>query len=176
MKPIQQNIELMREDSGIYVFSAVKGNYTGRTNYVTIKKDKVITGDRLVEKSSSADQVTAVYNSSRNETTFSFNYLPEDTGDLNEDQYVYDISSINPEDPSDIKTPKWGYLKLLGDVRNALNGFALPTGAKRFQQVDASNAGNLELNIVKTVNGVKVYEFIPLTELAGYLKPILDNL
>lgn len=132
-KLVEENIELTREDGSTFTFKPVKNNHSGRLLYVTIRREKdPVTGNRLVEKSSSAGQVHCDYNATRNESTISFDYLPEDTGDLAEDKYVYDIESINPTNANDKVTPKSGYVKLRGDVRNARNNTNLPTNGIRY--------------------------------------------
>ena len=132
-KIVQENIELVREDGGTYTFKPVKGDYTGRNNYVTFREDfDPVTGDRLIEKSSAAGQVRCTYNASRNESIFEFDYLPDDTRDRPQSQLVYDITSISATDATDVKTPKRGYCKITGDVRNDQNGTDLPQDGQRY--------------------------------------------
>lgn len=146
VKPVQENIELMREDGGTYTFKPVNGDYSGRLNYVTIKADTNPIGNRLVEKSSAAGQVHCVYNAARNESTISFDYVPNDTRDFILDQYVYDIESISPTDATDKVTPKWGYIKMTGDVRNELNGTNLPADGQRYIPVLPNDIQNYYAN------------------------------
>lgn len=158
VKPVQENIELMREDGGTIVFKPVKGDYTGRLNYVTFREDfDPVTGDRLIEKSSIAGQVRCTYNATRKESTFEFDYVPDDTRDRPQSQLVYDITSISASDATDVKTPKSGYCKILGDVRNDLNNTNLPEDGERYIPILASLFDDEEIVKVKIVNGVKTY-------------------
>jgi len=166
MKAAKENIEIFREDSGTIILKPVKGNYSNRLNYITFKRDKNITSDRLIEKSSSASQVRCTYNSAKDESTFEFDYLPGDTSELSAGILFYDIESQNPLDANDRTTPKWGYCKLIGDVKNDFDGFILPQTAVRFQYVDAANGG---VGDIVQINSAKQFEFISLISLKAQL-------
>jgi hypothetical protein len=160
MKPVQENIEITREDGGTFTFKPVKGDYTGRLNYVTFKEDfDPVTDDRLIEKSSAAGQVRCTYNAAKKESTFEFDYLPVDTRDLAQTQLVYDITSISSTDSTDVKTPKKGYCNIIGDVRNDLNGLDLPDTAERLLPIFASNFEDGQyIRVGENVNGVKEFK------------------
>jgi hypothetical protein len=152
MKPVQENIELMREDGGTYTLKPVKGDYTGRLNYVTFKRDKTATSKIVFEKSSVLSQVRCTYNVTEKKSTFEFDYLPEDTRPLGEENLVFDVCSISTTDPTDIKTPIIGYCKIIGDVRNSLS--EIPDDPSTVALVDLTGAE--EYSSIRVVGGVPV--------------------
>jgi hypothetical protein len=152
------------------------GDHTNRELSFVVKNGLAESKERVIEKLKSRGEISASYDSASNITTCLIQMIKTDTVDLPVQTYPWDIDSINTNDAEDVETVEGGNYILQQDVQTPYDSYGLPANATRVQQVDATNAGNLELNIVKTINGVKKYEFISLTELAGYLKPILDNL
>lgn len=167
-----QNLKVVRGDTDPIVVTC-SGDYTGYSALYAWKASREITADRLLEKTSVASQITIEYDEENDQTTFTITREAIDTQDIIQSTLFHEVQCSTG---NKVLTPVGGIVSLIGDVITPFDGFDLPSNATRFQQVDATNAGNLELNIVKTINGVKKYEFISLTELAGYLKPILDNL
>lgn len=168
-----QSIGYYRGESIDIVLDPLPGDLTGRELVFTVKENYDFEEPRMIYKVKSRGDITAVYNSTTQETTVTILMTPEDTNDLPGKKYVWDLDSINPYNPEDIITPIYGTFNLRADVRTESDGYPLNKYAKRFFVFNAEDCSvgdiiQCQLNSY----GEKVFVNITLTELKSQLNQI----
>jgi len=154
----------------------VPGDWTNYKCSWVVKADKDISSDRLIEKNNSLaggidDELELRLEG--NETVFMISLLNEDSSDFQNPKYYHDLIAVDVSNNAKSKTLAKGEFKVEFDVQTPFDGFATPTNAVRFLQVDASSAeiGDL-LQVSISSEGKKIVGIVTLIE----LKRQLDNL
>lgn len=91
-----------------------KGNYTGRDNYFTAKKN-IYSEERVIDKK--LDDGDAVYYSQQDITTFTVQLESDEVANIIETKLYCDISSYSKSDTKDIITPWQEVLRVDISVR-----------------------------------------------------------
>jgi hypothetical protein len=134
---VSNNITVYRGDSKTLTFTAA-GDYSTGNIYFTVKKDRLESSNRLIDKSNTDNTITAVYSSGK--TTLSVSLTKYDTWDLTAGSYFYDIET--QADTSHVLTIFTGSFNIIGDIRTPFDGIDLPTNATRFIAIDISKITN----------------------------------
>ena len=110
----------------------ITGDQSQRVLSFVIKADKNDTSNRLVQKTSSLNQISAVYSPATLKTSISINLLKEDTFDLGGKTYYWDLRSDSATDPADTKVPIRGNFNIEAAIQTPFDGTNLPSQAIRY--------------------------------------------
>ena len=110
----------------------IPGDQSQRVHSFVIKADKNDTSNRLVQKTSTLGQITAVYSPISLKTTITINLSKEDTFDLGGKTYYWDHRCDSATDSSDTKVPIRGNFVIEAAVQTPFDGTNLPSEATRF--------------------------------------------
>ncbi len=160
MDLITKNYVLLRGDRRVitetYPFGLSNGIYKLTCKAYRENPYEALIEDRIIE-------IVGV----RTGNTLTFDISPEQTASLLENTYQYDICNTTID-----KTIQKGFIFFEYDVRTPFDGIILPGNTKRVISVDARNANEYEMIIVKNIGGEKQFTWISL----GELKNLLNSL
>ena len=132
------------------------GNISTEKVYFTVKPDRVLSSSRYVEKKNTlagGSDTEILVTSDGSKSSVTVFMLEADTYDLSDLSLVYDlwVEAITPSFTS--ATYVDGDFTLLADVRTPFDGFAVPSTATRFLQLDADDFTSGSLFQVSTDGG-----------------------
>ena len=169
MSSVKKNITIHRGDYSELKFK-IFGDYTSKKLYFTVKADKTITSERIIDLSNSAAggsdaEISASYDNTYTTVIVKLNDI--NTYNLDSKQYYYDLTE---NDGTKETTLFDGDFNLDFDVRTVFDGFAMPATEARFQQVDATAMQENELmQVAVDARGNKYMKGITITELKTLL-------